>query len=276
MTTVVPEFETLKIEWVPPLAWLHLNRPSAANAIDFTMWDELPRALAWLNSESSVRVVILGGAGKHFTAGIDFSVLEDLQRKASDPQRETRGREAVLDFIERAQSAFSAFERLRVPVIAAVNGACIGGGVDLIAACDLRLCTRDARFCVKEVDLAIVPDVGTLQRLGHVIGYSAVAELAYTGETFDAARAQALGLVSRICDSNEALIEAATSLARSIAGKSPAAVRGIKRNLLWARDHSVQDGLAYTAAWNAAMLVGEDLREAVDAYRTKRAPTFKD
>jgi enoyl-CoA hydratase/carnithine racemase len=275
-TPQIPVFETIRIEAEGSIAHLWLNRPESANALDLRMWDELPRALDWLGAEPGVRAVILSGAGKHFTGGIDLGVVEWLRAQGSDPQRLTRGREAVLAFIERAQRAFTSVERLRVPVIAAIHGACIGGGVDLLAACDLRLCTRDARFSVKEVDLSIVADVGTLQRLRHVIGYAATAELSYTGATFDGGRALELGMVSRVYDSHEALMDGAAQLARTIAEKSPVTVRGIKRNLLWARDHTVQDGLAYTAAWNAAMLLGEDLQEALAARAGKRSPRFAD
>jgi enoyl-CoA hydratase len=268
--------ETVRVDLDGSIAWVRLNRPASANALDRRMWEELPRAMEWLDTRRSVRAVILCGEGRHFTGGIDLSVVEWLQELTRDPQRETRNREDVLAFIELAQHSFTAVERLRVPVIAAIHGACIGGGVDLIAACDLRLCAQDARFSIKEVDLAVVPDVGTLQRLRHVIGYSTMAELTYTAETFDAARALSMGLVSRVCETRDALMETAAKIAREIAAKPPTTVRGIKRNLLWSRDHSVQDGLAYAATWNAGMLVGEDLREALSAARQKRKATFPD
>mgnify|MGYP001614015301 CR=1 FL=1 len=276
MNTPIPAFETVRLVADGPIARLSFNRPNNANAFDRSMWDELPRALEWIGTQRSLRVVVLSGEGKHFTGGIDLSVVSWLMELTADPQRATRGREDVLAFIEKAQHAFTAIERCPVPVIAAIHGACVGAGVDLIAACDLRLCSADARFCVKEIDLAVVPDVGTLQRLSHVIGYSATAELSYSAETFDAQRALGLRLVSRVCDNKEALLEAANQLAQDIASKPPTTVRGIKRNLLWSRDHSVQDGLAFVATWNAAMLVGEDLAEAVAAAQQKRKAVFAD
>lgn len=276
MNTQPPAFETVRLVADGAIARLSFNRPDNANAFDRRMWDELPRALEWIGTQRSLRVVVLSGEGKHFTGGIDLSVVAWLQELTADPRRATRGREDVLAFIERAQHAFNALERCPVPVIAAIHGACVGAGVDLIAACDLRLCSADARFCVKEVDLAVVPDVGTLQRLSHVIGYSATAELTYSADTFDAQRALALRLVSRVLESKDALLEAANRLAQDIAGKPPTAVRGIKRNLLWSRDHSVQDGLAFVATWNAAMLVGEDLAEALAAAKQKRKAIYPD
>lgn len=276
MNTQTPSFESVALRVDGAIAHLRFNRPEQANAFNHAMWEDLPRALEWIGTQRAVRAVVLSGEGKHFTGGIDLSVVAWLRGLTADPQRATRGREDVLAFIEMAQHAFNALERCPVPVIAAVHGACVGAGVDLIAACDLRLCAADARFCVKEVDLAVVPDVGTLQRLGHVIGYSAMAELTYSAETFDAQRALSLRLVSRVLESRDALLEAAMKLAQDIASKPPTAVRGIKRNLLWSRDHSVQDGLAFVATWNAAMLVGEDLAEALDAALSKRKPQYPD
>lgn len=274
--TESPRYSTLTVQLEGPVAWLRLNRPDRGNALDQAMWDELPQALAWLDKLSGLRVVVLAGAGRNFCGGIDLSILDRERNNVLGSACPTRGRERFLDFIESAQASFNALEKIRVPVIAAIHGACFGGGVDLIAACDMRLSTADAKFCIKEVDVAIVPDVGTVQRLRHVIGYSNVAELTYTAEVFDGRRARELGLVSRVCDSAETLNAAAAELAATIAAKPPVAVRGIKRNLLYSRDHNVADGLAYAAAWNAGMLVGADLDEALASQREKRAGRFLD
>lgn len=274
--TEAPSYSTLNVECVGPIAWLRLNRPDRGNALDQAMWDELPHALDWLDKRPGLRVVVLAGAGRNFCGGIDLSILDRERNNVLGNACPTRGREKFLDFIESAQASFNALEKIRVPVIAAIHGACFGGGVDLIAACDMRLSTADAKFCIKEVDVAIVPDVGTVQRLRHVIGYSNVAELTYTAEVFDGRRARELGLVSRVCDSVEALQAAASELAALIAAKPPVAVRGIKRNLLYSRDHNVADGLAYAAAWNAGMLVGADLDEAIASQREKRPGRFLD
>lgn len=270
------EAKTLRIAIEGAVARLSLNRPDKANALDLDAWRELPRACAWIGAQPQVRVAIIEGEGRNFCAGIDLSALVHLQQQVAAAGCASRGAEAVLGFIEHAQAAFNAIEQLRVPVIAAIHGACVGAGVDLIAACDLRLAAADARFCIKEADLAVVADVGTIQRLRHVIGYAQLAELTYSAETFDAPRALALGLVSRVCESREALAAAALALAQNLAAKSPVTMRGIKRNLLWARDHSVGDGLAYTAAWNAGMLIGEDIREAVAAAGARRTAKYRD
>jgi enoyl-CoA hydratase len=250
-------FETLRIDIQDHIAWLRLNRPDKANAMSLTMWDELPRAAAWLDEQEGVRVVILCGEGRHFTAGIDLEALAHVGTLARGKSCGGRQREAVRKFILHAQDALSSLERIRVPVIAAIHGACIGGGIDMIGACDLRYCTADAKFSIKEVDLAVTADVGTLQRLRHIIGLPMLSELAYTGETFDGGRAREIGLVGRTYASRDELMAGVEALARSIAAKSPLTVRGIKYNLLYSRDHTVAEGLEMVATWNAAFLVSE-------------------
>lgn len=269
-------FQTVKLELQDHIAWLRLNRPDKANAFSMTMWDEFPQAVAWLDEQPQVRAVILCGEGKHFTAGIDMEALASLGQMVKPKQCGGRAREQVRKFILRAQDCFNSLERLRVPVIAAVHGACIGAGVDLIGACDLRYCTIDARFSIKEVDLAVTADVGTLQRLRHIIGLPRLSELAYTGETFDGRKAQEIGLAGQAYASREELLAAVEALARRIAAKSPLTVRGVKYNLLYSRDHSVRDGLEMVANWNAAMLISDDLSEAVTAQLQKREARFAD
>ena len=268
-------YTTVNISVDGGIGHLRLNRPQKANAMNLPMWDELPLAIAELGRDASVRVVILSGEGRHFCAGIDVEALAHLAQLTAKGCA-GRAREQVLTFIEHAQAAFTAVEQLRVPVIAAVHGACVGAGVDLIGACDIRIASSDARFCIKEVDLAVVPDVGTVQRLRHIIGYGRLTELTLTAETFDAGSARDWGLVTRLYADSEALMEGADALAHAIAAKSPLAVRGIKRNLLWSREHGTAEGLSYAASWNAAMLISDDAREALMAQMEKRAPQFED
>lgn len=269
-------FTTLRIDLDGPLAWLRLNRPDKANAMNLAMWDELPQATAWLGTQPQVRAVILCGEGRHFTAGIDLEVLAHLGAKVLKPGCVGRAREDLRNWVLKAQQAFTGVEQLRVPVIAAISGACIGGGVDLAAACDLRYATFDSTFCIKEIDLGIVADVGTLQRLRHVIGLAPLTELTYSGETFDGRRALALGLVNAAFETRDDVIAKAEAMARTIAAKSPLTVRGIKANLLYSRDHSVAEGLEFAAGWNAAMLISDDSTEALNAYLQKREPKFAD
>lgn len=270
------QFTSLRIDLDGPLAWLRLNRPDKANAMNRAVWDELPQAAAWLDAQPQVRVVILCGEGKHFSSGIDLEMLAELNQKVSGKGCPGRAREDVRNWILKLQDSFSCFERLRVPVIAAISGACVGGGIDLISACDLRYGTYDAKFCIKEVDLAIVADVGTLQRLRHIIGEAPMTELSYSGETFDGRRALALGLLNEAFETREQVFVKAEAMARLIASKSPLTVRGIKKNLMYSREHTVAEGLEFAAGWNAAMLVSDDAKEALAAFLQKREAKFAD
>lgn len=270
------DFTTLRIDLDGPIAWLRLNRPDKANSMNLAMWDELPKAAAWIDGQPQVRVVILAGEGRHFTAGIDLEVLGHLTQKITKPGCGGRAREYLRNWILMAQNAMTRIEQMRVPVIAAVTGACIGAGVDMISGCDLRYATFDAKFCIKEVDLAIVADVGTVQRLRHIIGLAALTELTYSGETFDGQRALELGMLNGAFATREEVFAKAEAMARLIASKSPLTVRGIKQNLLYARDHTVAEGLEYAAGWNAAMMISDDATEALSAYLQKRAASFAD
>ena len=270
------QFQTVSVSVDNSVGWLRLNRPERANALDMQMWKELPLAVKWMHDQPGVRAVVLRGEGKHFCSGIDISVVSELEKIVTVPGCAGRARENVITFIELAQAAFTSLEELRVPVIAAIHGACIGGGIDLAAACDIRLAADVSTFCIKEIDLAIVPDAGTVQRLRHVIGYSSLVELTYTAESFGADRARELGLVSRVLGSPEELFSAAATMASAIAAKSPLTVRGIKRNLLWSREHNVRDGLGYVAAWNGNMLISDDTMEAISAQSQKRPASYRD
>jgi len=264
-------FETIKIDIDSAVAWLWLNRPQRANALDRALMDELPMALEWIGRQSQLRVVVLAGEGKHFCAGVDISLLESLLALGTETGCAAEARDRIRREMLRLQSNVTALEQLSIPVIAAVHGACIGAGVDLIAACDLRYATCDARFCIKEVDMAIVADLGTLQRLRHVIGLPMLSELSLTAETFSGIRAQQIGLIGQAYESREALYTAAGGLAHVIAAKPALAVRGIKHNLLYARDHSVSDALDYVATWNASAVLSDDTLSAVTAARAARS-----
>ncbi|WP_328804826.1 crotonase/enoyl-CoA hydratase family protein [Noviherbaspirillum galbum] len=258
-----------------PLAYLELNRPEKANAIDERMWQELRAAMQWVDRTPSIRVAILCGAGRHFCAGIDLSMLHALQRFAAAECR-GRGAEQVRLMILDLQDTVTAIERCRKPVIARIHGACVGGGIDISTACDLRYCSDDAYFSVKEVDVGLTADVGTLQRLPRLIGEGMARELSYTARRFSAAEAREMRLVNRVYATVEELTSGVDELARSIAAKSPLAVRGTKEMITYMRDHSIEDGLNYIATWNAGMLLSADLEEALAAQREKRGAVFGD
>ncbi|GBG65304.1 hypothetical protein CBR_g50345 [Chara braunii] len=265
-----PQFETWKVTvGSSGVADLVLNRPSKANALNSATWRELPQAMSWLDTCPAAHVVILKGAGKHFCSGLEVEVLAELMAKLPR-DCEARKRDALRRAIKDFQLAFTSFERCRKPVIAAIHGACIGGGIDMVTACDLRYCTDDAQFAVKEVDLAITADVGTLQRLPHLVGHGRAMELSLTGRAFDGKEAAALGLVNRSFATHDALMTAVEEMAEDIASKSSVAVEGTKAILLHSRDHSVADGLDYVATWNAGMLISKDIGELLKARSRQR------
>lgn len=267
-------FETLAITEADGVAHIELDRPDKANALNGPMWRDLRAAFDWL-SASRARVGVLSGRGKHFTAGIDLELLAAMQAEIGRLP-EGRQQERLKGIIVEFQQAISAAESCSKPVLAAIHGACLGGGIDLITACDMRYATADARFSVKEVDLAIVADVGTLQRLPRLIGEGLARELAFTAREFDGNEAHAMKLVNRVFPDKDTLMRAAMEAAAVIAAKSPLAIRGTKDTLNFSRDHSVAEGLAYVAAKNAAILFSSDLTEAMAAMKERRKAKFED
>jgi enoyl-CoA hydratase len=234
------------------------------------MWQELRRAFEWIDATPAARVAILEGEGRHFTAGIDLQMMAGLLPQVHD-DCDGRAREKLRRLILDLQDTLTSLERCRKPVLAAVHGACVGGGIDLVCCADVRYASADARFTVKEIDLGMVADVGTLQRLPKIVGAQGwVRELAYTGREVGAAEAQAVGLVTRVFDTREALHAGVREVAARIAAKSPLAIRGVKEMLNYSRDHSVADGLNQVATWNAAMLLSEDLLAAQRPQATFR------
>ncbi|KAL6616639.1 hypothetical protein ACP70R_038909 [Stipagrostis hirtigluma subsp. patula] len=270
-------FETLAVARPDPSAEVYevrLNRPAQRNALSPAAFAEIPRAMALLDRLPSARAVVLSAAGPHFCAGIELGGPGNpltAASKGADPAAAAEGlRRAILGM----QAALTAIEQCRKPVIAAVHGACVGGGVDIVAACDIRYCSRDATFVVKEVDMAIVADLGALQRLPRVIGYGNAAELALTGRKITAIEAKEMGLVTKVFNSKEELDAGVAKIAKGIAEKSAWAVMGTKAVLLRSRDVTVEQGLEHVATWNAAMLRSNDLKEAIRAFLEKRKPVF--
>lgn len=272
-----PVFSTLALHRSPSpgVSVLELNRPAKRNALTRAAFAELPAALAVLQADPATRAVVLRGAGSSFCAGADVAALAETQALVSGGD-EGRGRQRLENHIRGWQAAISALETLTVPIVAAAHGAVVGAGVDMITAADVRLASADARFCVKEVDLAIAADLGTLQRLPTLVGHGVAAEWALTARVVGADEARDRGLVSRVYPDAATLFAAADALAASLASKSPLAIAGTKRVLLHARDAgSVGAGLAFVAAWNAALLPGDDLRVALEAAATGAAPVFQ-
>ncbi|GCB62003.1 delta(3,5)-Delta(2,4)-dienoyl-CoA isomerase, mitochondrial isoform X2 [Scyliorhinus torazame] len=267
------DFETLRVSQArDSVLHVELNRPKKRNAMNKTLWREMVECFQRIAQDTDQRVVVVSGAGKMFTAGID---LLDMAGEVLQPQGDDTARKAwhMRNTILQYQESFNVIEKCSKPVIAAVHGACIGGGIDLITACDIRLCSRDAWFQVKEVDIGMAADVGTLQRLPKVIGNaSLVSELVYTARMMMADEALSCGLVSRLFEDKEAMLDGAFEMASEIASKSPVGVQGAKMNLIYSRDHSVKDGLNYIATWNMSMLQTDDLVKSAQAAMEKKSP----
>lgn len=271
----LPTFSTLNLSLADGIADLRLNRPDKSNAMNDAMWQEIRQAFDWVDSTPQARVAILSGAGKNFCAGIDLTMLAGIQQKIAHPDG-ARSREMLRRLILDLQDCLSSIERCRKPVLAAIQGACVGGALDMVTCCDMRYASADAVFSIKEIDLGMVADVGTLQRLPYLIGQGMTRELAYTGRQIDACEAETLGLVNRVFASNSALTAAVYELAQTIAAKSPLATRGLKEVMNYSREHSVADSLNHVATWNAALLLSGDLNECITAQRERRPPSFID
>ena len=268
--------DSLKIKIDSALAEIELNRPDKANALDEELWFALGECFRELDENEAVRVCILSGSGSNFTAGIDIKFLQSLGQEVEHFDCEGRKREYLRRKIIRLQAAFTQIEEYRKPVLAAIHGGCIGAGVDLVSACDMRYSTSDAVFQIKEIDLGITADVGTLQRLPKLIPQGIVRELAYTGRKFSGEEAREFGLVNSCYSDQESMISAVRKIAVQIAEKSPLAMRGVKEMLLHSRENSVADGLNYVATWNSAMLLSADLEESVMAMLQNRSVEYKD
>ncbi|EXI79130.1 MAG: putative enoyl-CoA hydratase echA8 [Candidatus Accumulibacter appositus] len=275
MSTAIPELTTMAIELNEGLAEITLNRPERSNAINQAMWQELRMAFCWADESDEVRVVMLSGAGRNFCAGIDLAMLAGIAETVAhrDP---ARGREALRRVILDLQDCLSSVERCRKPVLAAIHGACIGGAIDLVTCCDMRYAAADVQFAVREIDVGMAADVGTLQRLPRLVPDGIAREMAYTGRKVDGFEAKLIGLINQLFETPEMLLDGVRQIARTIAAKSPLAIRGSKEMLNYGRDHSVADGLNYVATWNASMLTSTDLQEAMTAMRDKRPPSFGD
>ncbi|WP_028535653.1 crotonase/enoyl-CoA hydratase family protein [Paludibacterium yongneupense] len=269
------QFRSIHFELRDGIAIISLNRPDKANALDDTLWQELRAAMESCDEMAEVRVIVLAGEGRHFCAGIDLGMLMGVQAAIRD-DCEARKREKLRRLILELQATASALERCGKPVIAAIHGACLGGGLDIALAADFRYATQDAIFSVRELDLAMVADIGTLQRLPRIVGEGVAREMVLTARDVGAIEAQGIGLVNRIYPDVPALRAAALACAHQIAARSPLAVRGCKQVLNFSRDHSVADGLEYVATWNAAMLLSDDLPIAAMAMAAGDRPRYRD
>ena len=265
-------YQHLEIETDERVATLWLNRPEKRNALSEDMWADLPAAMADLDDDNSVRVVVLAGRGPAFSVGIDLNMLTELH---TGGESSADSNMKLYQTIQRLQRTITCLAKSPKPVIAAVHGYCLGAGVDLITACDIRLAAADAVFSVRETRMGLVADVGSLQRLPSIVGSGVTAEMAYTGGDFDANWAKHRGLVNKVYEDHEAVMEAALQLAKDIAANSPLVTQGIKKVLAAADGQTVEEALDYVAHWNSSFLMSNDLMEAISAFMEKREPDFK-
>lgn len=275
IAVTVPAFTTLDLTLENRIARVRLNRPDKANAMSRQMWNDIRSVFDWIDSTPEARVAVLSGNGAHFSSGIDLAMLAGVADEVDD-DCEGRRRESLRRVILDLQDTLTSLERCRKPVLIAVHGACVGGGIDLACCGDMRYASAEASFSIKEIDMGMTADVGTLQRLPKLIGDGMVRELAYTGRKFMADEAAHIGFVNRVFESPAALESGVMAIAADIAAKSPLSIRGTKEMVVYARDHSVADGLNYVATWNAAMLMSGDLQEAMMAGAQKQVPKFRD
>lgn len=261
------------------VAHISMCRGDAFNSMTKAFWSELPELVDKISDEGKARVIVISAQGKHFCAGMDLANFKsDGDFLSTDTKKITQGRRSEAQFrvTRDLQYSISCLEKSRIPVIAAIQGACIGAGVDLITACDIRYASNDAFFCIQETNIGMAADVGTLQRLPYLIPEGILRELAYTGRRFSADESLKYGLVNAVFDTPDAVIEQALAVACEIADKAPLAISGIKEVLNYNRDHTVEESLNYNALWNAAMDFSDDMMEAFKSKTEKRDPDFQD
>ena len=258
------------------IAHIVLNRPKAFNAMPRAFWNELPVIVNDINDNARARAIVISSTGKHFTAGMDISVFTDGEGVSAGAGDQYARAEAFRQFVLTLQGSFSCLDDARMPVIAAIQGGCIGAGVDMTSACDIRYATEDAFFQIAEINIGMTADVGTFPRLCKLIPEGWVRELAYSGRRLPAQRAKEIGLVNDVFPTQDAMLAHVTELAAEIATKAPVAVAGSKRMINYARDHSIADGLDYIATWQAGMFAPPHMMEAFAAKAQKREPAFPD
>lgn len=271
-------YESIRVERNGTVAEIVLDRPEALNAMRISFFYEIKRAFEELAADDDIRAIIVWAEGRLFTAGLDLNeaatgVLGTGGNGSASSQASTNL--SAYRKIKDLQDCFTAIARCPKPVIAAVHGKCLGGGLDLITACDFRVCTADASFSIFETKIAIVADVGTLQRITAIVGKGMAREMAYTGAFVGADRALACGLVNSVYEDKETMLEGLRATAAAIAANSPLAVQGTKTVLNYSDEHTTAEGLEHVAQWNSSFLLSKDLEEAIKAFAEKRDPDFK-
>ena len=258
------------------IAHVVLNRPEKRNSMNPDFWRELPEIIKDIDLGAKARVIVVSSSGPHFSSGLDVSSFAGIGQVDDDDQntRRLQASAAFYDNVLHMQDSFNCIENCRVPVLAAIQGGCIGGGVDLVTACDIRYATEDAYLTIFETNIGMTADVGTFPRLVKLIPEGYVREMAYTGRRVSATDAKSMGLINEVYPDHDTMLTSVLAIAADIAKKAPLAVYGCKRMINYARDHTTSDGLDYIAIWNASMLHVEEIQEAMASNAEKRPGNF--
>jgi enoyl-CoA hydratase len=268
-------YKCFDVEITDMVAQVRMIRPEKANSMIPEFWKGLPEIINDLSDQGEARVIVISAEGRHFCSGMDLSAFAgDSAINMESSKFPSRTRASFRSTALRLQRSFSCMEESRLPVLVAIQGACVGGGIDMISAADLRYATSDAYFCIAEINIGMTADVGTLQRMPKLVPEGVVRELAYTGRKMDAAEGKDRGFINEVYETHEELLAAVNEVAREIASKSPMAIWGTKQSMNFSRDHSVADGLEYIATWNAAMFDMDDMGEAFVASSDRRDAEF--
>lgn len=273
-------YECFSVEVVDKIGLVRMIRPQRSNSMIPAFWRELPEIIDGLSDSGEARAVVVSAEGKNYCSGMDLEVFgtDDAVGSGGGAARGHRSRrnERFRSTALKLQDTFTSLERARMPVLAAIQGACIGGGIDMVSAMDMRYATADAWFSIHEINIGMTADVGTLQRMPKLVPEGIVRELAYTGRRWSAEEAMASGFVNAVYPNHETMLDATMAIADQVASKSPMAVWGTKATMHYTRDHSVADGLEFIANWNAAMFDSDDMAEAFTASLEKRPADFPD
>ena len=276
-------YECFDVQITDNIAHVILNRPEKRNSMAPIFWDELPAIIKDIDHNSKARVIVISSTGPHFSSGLDVTMFSGSAVAGDQPEDPAQKKQARLqkapnfiNTVQIMQDSFTTLENCRLPVLAAVQGGCIGGGVDLITACDMRYATEDSFLTIFETNIGMTADVGTFPRLVKLIPEGIVRELAYTGRRMPAREAVSVGLINRVFGTHEEMLAEVMAIAKEIASKAPLAVHGCKRAISYARDHTTADGLEFIGLWNASMLHTEEIMEAMSANADKRDGDFVD
>ena len=266
------------IEFLGHVAHIKLNRPEKRNAMNWDFWRDLPRIVGDIDTHARARCIVLSSTGPVFSAGLDLSLFgQDVfasSKTAKMNEKELQTPQNFMSFLSFLQDSISSLQKARIPVICAIQGGCIGGGVDLICSADIRLATNDAFFSIRETKIGMVADVGTFPRIVKLLPEGIVKELAFTGRNFSAQEAKEYGFLNKLYESHDSLIEGALEIANEIVSNSPAAVYGCKRVIDFSRDHTIDEGLEWINMWNASMLSQSELMEGFQSYKSKKEGNF--